>query len=228
MRAAHRHTVGPVPLSTHSSPTDPLRRLSDDLHALATAFSDHAVTVGEVMDKLGARASALLIVLCALPFTAPVSIPGLSVPFGLVILILALRFSAGLPPWLPLRLRAVKLPPRFFARVLEAGSKVVGWIERQLRPRWDWVSDAPWKNRLHTLVVAASASLLLLPVPPVVPFTNTLPALVIVVLTMSVLERDGFGIAAGHALFVGTLGYFAFWATVIIEASRRLIERFLG
>lgn len=217
-----------MPSTAYSSPTDPLRRLSDDLHALAAAFSDHAVTVGEVMEKLGARASALLIVLCALPFTAPVSIPGLSVPFGLVILILAVRFSAGLPPWLPSRLRAVKLPPRFFARVLEAGSKVVGWIERQLRPRWAWLTDAPWKTRLHTLVVAASALLLLLPVPPVLPFTNTLPALVIVVLTMSVLERDGFGISAGHALFVGTLGYFAFWATVIIEASRRLLERFVG
>ncbi|MBX3737520.1 MAG: exopolysaccharide biosynthesis protein [Candidatus Didemnitutus sp.] len=217
-----------MPFSAYSSPHDPLRRLSDDLHALSVAFSDHAVTLGEVMGKLGARASALLIVVCSLPFCSPVTIPGLSTPFGLVILILALRFAAGLPPWLPARLRDVKLPPKFFARVLEAGSRIVGWIERQLRPRWDWLSDAPWKIRLHTLVVAAAAVLLLLPLPPVPPLTNTLPALVIVVLTMSLLERDGFGIAAGYTLFVGTVGYFAFWATVIVEAVRRILERLGG
>ncbi len=217
-----------MPFSAHSSPPDPLRRLSDDLHALSVAFSDHAVTLGEVMEKLGARASALLIIVCGLPFCSPITIPGMSTPFGLVILILALRFAAGRPPWLPQRLRGVKLPPKFFARVLEAGSKMVGWIERQLRPRWDWISNADWKIRLHSLVVAAAAALLLLPLPPVPPLTNTLPALVIVVLTMSVLERDGFGIAAGYALFVGTLGYFAFWATVIVETVRRILERFAG
>lgn len=180
------------------------------------------------MEKLGARASALLIIVCGLPFCSPLTIPGLSVPFGLVILILSLRFAAGLPPWLPRRLRGVKLPPKFFARVLEAGSKIVGWIERQLRPRWHWLSDGNWKIRLHTLIVAAAAVLLLLPLPPVPPLTNTLPALVIVVLTMSLLERDGFGIAAGYALFVGTVGYFAFWATVIVEAVRRILERMGG
>jgi hypothetical protein len=205
-----------------------LRRLSDDLHALSTAFSDHAVTVGEVMEKLGARASALLIVTFALPFCSPITIPGLSTPFGFAILILALRLAAGLPPWLPRRLRAVALPPRFFAKVLHAGSKVVGWIERQLRPRFSWLSDASWKLALHALVIAAAAALLLLPLPPVPPLTNTLPALVIVVLTMSMLERDGFGIAAGYGLFALTLGYFAFWATVIAEAVRRILERVGG
>lgn len=211
------------------SPTpDPLRRLSDDLHALAAAFSDHAVTLGEVMEKLGARASALLIVTCALPFCSPVTIPGLSTPFGFVILTLAVRLAFGLPPWLPARLRRVALPPKFFAKVLEAGSRIVGWIERQLRPRWLWLSDAPWKLGAHALVVAAAATLLLLPLPPVPPFTNTLPALVIVVLTMSLLERDGFWILVGHTLFVFTLGYFAFWATVIVETIERLFARFGG
>ena len=205
-----------------------MRRLSHDLHELSLAFADHAVTLGEVMEKLGARASALLIVVCALPFCSPITIPGMSTPFGLVILTLSLRFAAGLPPWLPRRLRGVELPPKFFARVLEAGSKIVGWIERQLRPRWDWLSDAPWKIRVHTLVVAAAAVLLLLPLPPVPPLTNTLPALVIVVLTMSLLERDGFGILAGHTLFVFTLGYFAFWATVIVETIQRVLARFGG
>lgn len=222
-------SVNPASTRPVTSPApDPLRRLSDDLHGLAAAFSEHAVTVGEVMDKLGARASALLVVICALPFCSPITIPGLSTPFGFVILILALRFAAGLPPWLPAKLRALALPPKFFAKVLEAGSRVVGWIERQLRSRWSWLSDAPWKLRLHTLTVAAAACVLLLPLPPFPPLTNTLPALVVVVLTMSILERDGFGLVAGHTLFVLMIGYFIFWGAVIVEFFERLLARAAG
>ncbi len=211
--------------TSHSAPTDPLHRLSADLHALAESFADHRVTLGEVLDRLGERASALLVVVCALPFCSPVTIPGMSTPFGFVILLLSFGYALGRPPWLPARLRAVQLPPKFFAKVLEFGSKVVGWIERQLRPRWDIVCDAPWKLRLHTLVVCAAAMVLLLPLPPFPPLTNTLPALVIVTLTMSLLERDGVMIMAGHALFAVTVGYFLFWGAVIIEAVRALLER---
>jgi hypothetical protein len=209
----------------YSQPGHPLRRLSDDLHELAQSFADHAVTLGEVLDKLGARASALLVIVCALPFCSPITIPGFSTPFGFVILLLSLGYAFGQPPWLPRKLRGVKLPPKFFSKVLEVGSKLVGWIERQLRPRFDLIADRPWKHRLHTLVVCAAAGLLLLPLPPFPPFTNTLPALVIVVLTMSILERDGVMILAGHALFVLTVGYFAFWGAVIIEAVTRILEK---
>jgi len=55
-----------------------------------------------------------------------ISIPGLSTPFGRVILLLATRYFLGLPPWLPDRLRRVILPGAFFTRVLAAGGKRVG------------------------------------------------------------------------------------------------------
>lgn len=213
-------------MSRYSHPDDPLRRLSDDLQALAADCRDHAVTLGEVLDRLGTRATGLLVVVCALPFCSPVTIPGLSTPFGFVILLLSLGYVAGRPPWLPARLRGVALPPRFFARVLEVGSRLVGWIERQLRPRVGLIADASWKLRLHALVVAAASCLLLIPFPPFPPLTNTLPALVVVTLMMSLLERDGLMILAGHLLFLLTLAYLAFWGTVLAEGLRHLLTRF--
>jgi hypothetical protein len=35
-------------------------------------------------------------------------------------------------------------------------------------------------------------------------------------------------ILAGHALFLGTLGYFAFWGTVVWETFRRLVPALTG
>lgn len=204
------------------SPTgsDPLRKLSEELHALAEQFRERKVTLREVMETLGTRASGLVIVILALPFCSPISIPGLSVPFGAVILVLGACYVVGRPPWLPQRLLAVELPPKFFRAVLEGASKFIGWIERRLHPRWAWVTGSTALLRMHGLLVCAGAFLLLLPLGGI-PFTNTLPALVVVLGTLGMMERDGVAVAAAYGLLLATLAYFGLFAEVVI----RLFER---
>jgi len=205
------------------SPTgpDPLRRLSDELHALAEEFRERKVTLREVMTKLGGRASALMIVILALPFCSPISIPGLSVPFGAVIFVLGACFVIGRPPWLPPRLLAVELPPKFFRAVLEGASKFLGWIERRLHPRWAWITGTTALMRLHGLLVCAGAVLLLLPLGGI-PFTNMLPALVVVIGTLGMMERDGVAVVTAYGILLATLVYFAAFAGAAIE----LFEKF--
>lgn len=206
----------------HPAPAgqDPLKKLSEELHQLAERFAERRVTLGEVMDVLGVRASGLLIIILALPFCAPISIPGLSVPFGIVILFIAARFALGLPPWLPARLLRVQLPPRFFRAVLEGASKFIGWIERRLKPRWPWWTGSPAALRLHAAMVGFCGFLLLLPLVGI-PFTNTLPALVIVIGMLGMMERDGVAIAGAYGLLVITLGYLGMFAGVMIELFKR-------
>lgn len=195
--------------------------LSEELSQLSEQYKEQPTPIGHVLDTLGPRASALLVVICALPFSTPISIPGLSTPFGLVILLLATRYFLGLPPWLPERLRRVVLPGSFFAKLLAGSSKLVGWLEARLKTRLMFMVDADWKLRLHAVVTIVSALLLMLPLPPLPPFTNTLPALVSVVITFSTLKRDGIGVLAGYALFTFTVGYFVFWGAVIVETFNR-------
>jgi len=200
--------------------------LAEELRLLAQQVPEHAITLGELMTTLGARVTALLIMICALPFCSPITIPGLSTPFGLVIAVLAGRYAAGHAPWLPQRLQRVVLPPKTLAKVLAAGGKVIGWIEVRMKARWLWVVDAHWKLRLHAIVIVLAALVMTVPLPPFPPLTNTLPALTIVLLTMSTLEKDGIGILAGHSLFLGTLIYFAFWGAVIWEGFHRVADKF--
>ncbi len=202
------------------APVDPLRKFSAELHALAGQFRERAVTLREVIDTLGPRASGLLMVILALPFCAPISIPGLSVPFGAVILVLGACYVAGRPPWLPARLLSVKLPPRFFRAVLEGASKFIGWIDLRLRPRWPWLTSSPTRLRVHALAVCAGAFLLLLPLGGI-PFTNTLPALVVVLGTLGIMERDGVAITAAYGLLAATVVYFATFAGLMLELLLR-------
>ncbi len=208
-------TPNSQPEHAPSAEADPLRRLSDELVALAQTFHDREVTLGEVMSQLGARASALLMVILTLPFCAPVSIPGLSTPFGIVIVFLATRYALGLPPWLPRKLLATQLPPKFFGKLMLHAGKLIGWIERKLRPRWLWLTPSPAITRMHALAVIAAGLLLLLPLGGI-PLTNTLPALAIVVLTLGVIERDGVAIIVAYLLVLATVIYFGTFAAVIV------------
>jgi len=138
------------------------------------------------------------------------------------------RYCPGLPPWLPERLRRVVLPSAFFSRILSASSKLIGWLERRLTLRLHVLADADWKLRLHTAVAMVAALMLMIPLPPLPLFTNTLPALVAVVMTFSTFMRDGAGVLAGYALFAFTVGYLVFWGAVIVEAFDRYGSKLLS
>lgn len=206
---------------------DPLRKLSDELHALAEEFRERTVTLKEVMATLGGRASGLMIVILGLPFCSPISIPGLSVPFGAVILVLGTCYVMGRPPWLPRRLLAVELPAKFFRAVLEGASKFIGWIERRLHPRWAWVTGSTAIMRVHGVLVCAGGALLLLPLGGI-PFTNTLPALVVVIGTLGMMERDGVAVVAAYGIFSATLVYFGVFAEVAVTLVGRAWHWFAG
>jgi hypothetical protein len=168
-----------------------------------------------------------MIVILALPFCSPISIPGLSVPFGAVIFVLGACFVIGRPPWLPQRLLAVELPPKFFRAVLEGASKFIGWIERRLHPRWAWITGTTALMRLHGLLVCSGAFLLLLPLGGI-PFTNTLPALVVVIGTLGMMERDGVAVVTAYGILVATLVYFAAFAGAAIELFEKLRQWISG
>ena len=180
--------------------------LSAELHGVAEEFKHRAVTLADVIDVLQERAYTLLIILFALPFCSPVTLPGLTTPLGLVIAIVAGRFALGLPPWLPGKLRHTVLPPRFFRQLLEGASRIIGVLERALHPRLPGLTATPRLVRLHACMVCLAAITLLIPAP--IPFSNTLPALGILLGAAGVMERDGLAILGGYFFTAVGIAYF--------------------
>ncbi len=200
--------------------------LSAELHDLAGEFEQHTVTLGEVIVVLEERAYTLLIIILALPFCVPVTVPGLSVPMGLVIAIVAGRFALGLPPWLPRRLLETKLPARYFRTLLEATCKIVRLLERVLRPRWLALTATPRLVRLHAMTVCLAAIALLIPAP--IPFSNTLPALGILLVAAGTMERDGPAIIAGYFFTALGLAYFVLIAFMGTQAWDFIRDKLAG
>jgi hypothetical protein len=180
------------------------------LRELSTALVDKPATLGDILAATQGRGFGLLLVLIALPFITPIPLPGLSTPFGLVVVIIGARLSLGKRPWLPARLLRRELPARFVSRILAAGRVVVRWLEVLARPRFDFLHQQELYRRIAGGLITVSGLLLLLPIP--VPFTNTLPALTVLLLSAGAVERDGLFFVGGTLMFLVTLAYFTLLA----------------
>ena len=165
------------------------------------------MTLREVIAVLRGRAYLLLVVLLSLPFCAPVSLPGLSTPLGGVIALISLRLALGRHPWLPQRLQDKQLPPGFFTRLFKLTARLLRFMEIFLRPRATAFVEAPVLRNLHALVMLVAAGFLMLPLP--IPFTNMIPAWVIILIAAGLLERDGAFVAAGYGVFAAGVVFLA-------------------
>jgi hypothetical protein len=159
-----------------------------------------------------------LMILFALPFVAPVSVPGSSTPLGLLIALVAAQMAFGKQPWLPARVLDWRLPAGFFHKLIPVTQRVVRLLERVLHPRWPQVTGSAAWRAAHLLVITIAALLLALPI--FVPFTNMIPGWTILLLACGLLERDGVVVVIGYAMFAVTLLYF----TVIGSAVTAAVE----
>ncbi|HET7537890.1 MAG TPA: exopolysaccharide biosynthesis protein [Candidatus Didemnitutus sp.] len=192
-------------ITRHHAPARPPKKLSEDLFHLMNEFGEHPVTLRAVLVLLRGRAYIFVIILLALPFLQPIPLPGLSTPFGLAIVLIAVRLSLGQRPWLPKKIQRVKIPPGFFPKVILAAAKFIRFIEKFLRPRWLALTESGLLRQLHAVVILVAASILLLPLP--VPFSNNMPAWAILLVAAGLLERDGWFIFFGYAMLVLSILY---------------------
>jgi len=176
---------------------DAPQKLSIELARLRDQLGERPVTLREVIATLRGRAYVLVLILFSLPFVAPIPLPGLSTPLGLVIGFISLRQTLGLRPWLPKKWQRYELPAGFFKKTFAVAGRVIGWLERLLRPRLAWVCAPGLVQQAHAAVTLICAIILLLPLP--IPFSNTFPAWAILLIAAGNLERDGLFILVGYA-----------------------------
>jgi hypothetical protein len=83
-------------------------------------------------------------------------------------------------------------------------------LERIARPfRLKWLTTGKVTGTLNSCSLIAGALLLMAPF-GLIPFSNTLPALALLLLAIGFLQRDGVCILLGHLVNVATIIYFGF------------------
>lgn len=194
----------------HSASDNQGSRLSSLLReTLRNDGSD--LSVGLLIDRVGDRGFGLLLLLLSLPSALPIPAPGYSIPFGILLCIFSWQMIRGRPyPVLPRRARKTRLTADLANRMLAATAWLFKRLERLIKPRMNWVGERRGRMVVGILVFCM-ACIMFIPIP----FTNSLPALVIFLLGIGLTEEDGLFTLMAYGLGVLTA---VFYATIIALA----------
>lgn len=174
------------------------RKLADDLQALLDSANGQPITLGKMIEILGDRGHAVLIIILTAPFLV-LPIPGISTAFGAAIFMLGVCVTLSIRPWLPRFIARREISNEKLHRLVNGVERVLKKLERVVKPRWTILTSRAW-HWLIGLSLCAAAVALALPIP--IPWNNVPPAVVLTFLAFGLLERDGITLLIGHVLNV--------------------------
>lgn len=174
------------PHTRYNSPTDGQKSLKE-------------VTLNEILEIAGERTFGFLFVLLALPSALPIPAPGYSVPFGIVMFLLAVQLIVGSEqPWLPEKFRKRGFERKSVQGIIRKGLPWLKRIETVSRPRLTPVCTSRTGRVVIGLAIALMSISMMIPIP----LTNTLPAMGIFVTGFGLLDDDGAISLAGLTICV--------------------------
>lgn len=173
------------------------------MHAVAPK-----ITVAQIEDILQGRGFASVSLILCIPFIQPIPLPGLSMVFGFAIMALGLRLAAGRGGGLPKFIKKRELDSAALRKIIARCQRIFSYVERFFKPRLSIMLRPPLQNVLGVSIVISGLAMSL-PIPPIILFSNSLPAWAIIFLCLGFLERDGLVIVLGHILALATWCYFA-------------------
>ena len=193
---------------TQDTPADK-RSPADKLEAAIEALPGGTVTLAQVRDLVGSDGLMLLAAFLTIVFLVPVSVPGISTVFGAGILLIGVSRLFRLELWLPKRIERRLVATERLRSALRRGLVWFRRLERISRPqRISWAASDGAVRIVNDCAIILGAALLMAPF-GLIPFSNTLPAIALLLLAIGSLQRDGLFILLGHVSNLLTIAYFA-------------------
>lgn len=193
------------------SDEDEAPSLTGVLDKLGSAGDEERVTVGEILDKVGDRSLAPILLVPAMITASPVSgIPGVPTVTGIIVGLIVVQMLMGRDTlWVPERLSRQGIARSKMQKAVDFLRKPVGWLDKLMKPRLSWLADRPW---IYLALLICLAIAVTTPVMELMPFVITIAAVAIGFFAAGILMRDGLVILFGYA-FVGVLIYAAVQVT---------------
>ena len=172
--------------------------LSDVLDRLEVAAHDDKTSLGDIVEGLGRRSFAAIILIPALLAVSPLSgVPGVTVTVGLIVAITTAQMLWGRDClWLPERLTRRRVPTARLCRAIAWLRKPIRFVERFLRPRLTLLFHRPliWIPLTIMFLIG-----LAMPALELIPTSGSIAAFAITLYATGLLTRDGALIVAGFA-----------------------------
>ncbi|MDE2476758.1 MAG: exopolysaccharide biosynthesis protein [Alphaproteobacteria bacterium] len=135
------------------------------LEKFAEAQTADRIQIGVLVRAMEHRSVGALVLILALPMVVPIPAPGISVPFGIFLMLVSteLMFARG-QVWLPQRIAARSIARKDFVRFAERAVPVLRRVEQFARPRMAGFTRG-WGIRIVGFTCLILATIIALPIP---------------------------------------------------------------
>ncbi|MGI5869246.1 MAG: exopolysaccharide biosynthesis protein [Kiritimatiellia bacterium] len=183
--------------------------IADKLDAVIEDLPTDSVSVADIRDRIGDESILMLSALLCIIFLVPVSIPGVSTVFGAAILLGGISRCLQRKLWLPKSVAGRELAADKVKAALKQGSSWLHRLEKVSKPgrHQRFLASGP-VELFNSFGIVLGAVLLMAPF-GLIPFSNTLPAIAVLLLCIGLLQRDGLCVLLGHIMNLVTMLYFA-------------------
>ena len=191
---------------TGSTPAEPLpdpghhdaRGLSELLAEHARTVRSERVSLADIADVLGTRSIGAWLLILASPMVLPVPAPGISVLFGVPLMIISAQLAlGGRRAWLPAVILRQSMARKDYVALMVHVQPAVEHFERIVRPRALWLAN-DWAKIPIGLSCLVLAMIITLPIP----LGHVAPGTAICLLALGFMERDGVVIGIGFVAAV--------------------------
>lgn len=206
-----------LPSNMPYSEAKPDPKLSNVLRELDSNGKEQT-SLDDLVASLGNRSFVPLLIIFALP-NLFFFVPGASVITGPPLIFVAVQLVLGRPSvWLPKVLGKRSIEKQAFGRIVARALPWIERVERLARPRY-W----PLSPRAAELTVGMACLVMAIFMFLPIPFANTLPALSVIMLALSLGERDGLWLFGG---FIVSLVSFAVVAAIFSAGAFAMMSLF--
>ncbi len=202
--------------------------LTEKLKKIIYKIPDENISLYEIVNLFGNDGLLIFSTLLSLIFLIPVSIPGFSTVFGLILFIIGLNHLINQRFFLPKSIKNKSLSAEKLRLNLNKGIKWVYLLEKISKPhRINLLVNNTIINKINGLMILLGSIFLMLPF-GLMPFSNTLPALIILFFSIGILQKDGLLIILGYFSFLATCIYFGLFFSTIFLTYRHFLESIIS
>lgn len=173
---------------------------------LEKSKKQQTISIGDILETFSGKGRMLLLIFLSLPFCQPLQIPGLSIPFGLLIAFIGFRTGFGKRLWLPKRILLKRISSATIQKLSTRCLKLMNKMTPLIHPRLKWLCTHKMMPIANGLLISLLGIFLALPLP--IPLTNLSAGWAILLISIGLLEEDGLFILSGYFISLITIMFF--------------------
>lgn len=191
-----------------SEKVEGMEKFSVVITEISSKIPAEGITLEDFLDITGERGLFMSCMILTAPFLLPISIPGMSIPFGTAIFLISSDIIFNKPILIPKRIMDYKISKKDMESILNGISRILMPLEKKIiNQRLCFLTRGRKMEYINGIALAFGAILLITPIIAIA--GDFFPSYGILFISLGNIENDGYLVLAGYITVIATAIYYA-------------------